>query len=597
MNCFETKEALREIGSCVASILSRLNDHGLLSDFADWHTDLESNVFTVVVVGEFNRGKSTLLNALFGRDILPVGATPTTAFVTILRYSEVQQIQVHHVGGRIEEVAFSEDAVKAIVSSVTSPSTEIDFVEVGIPHTLLKAGIVYVDTPGVADLNRDRVEVTYRFVPRADAVIFVLDSTEAVTGSEIDFLESTILTRGIDRLLFVLNFADQLKTEDRRTAAERAQNRLALALDRDDLPVLVLSAREASSETERSRSGIDKLEDQLRAINLDGMRSQEKIAHLSQRLLAIVLALKADAERKRTSSRLEAEEFNRQIAEVDEQWRYREERIGRIAAWTSDREAEILAMARKSMETYFRALREDVGDQIAAYSGADFKGFVETQIPLMIKKRCTMWVDGHGDALRYLLIRLSTELTAALAKEFQTTIPMLEPRFVSRGIAVENVQIDSPDAPNGRLYAGLILGGVSALLMLTGVGLLMPMLSFAGFPWLAGRLDKSGLEEAKQKLMPQFDVALYLAAESMRDRVLGYLVDEVRGLQESAELRYQQLLEAARSGIREEVASRDQPTAIIRSRISVLDETLANLEKLECQISSLLSNGSREASA
>jgi len=173
---------------------------------------------------------------------------------------------------------------------------------------------------------------------------------------------------------------------------------------------------------------------------------------------------------------------------------------------------------------------------------------------------------------------------------------MLEPRFVSRGIAVEDVHLDSPDAPNGRMYAGLILGGVSALLMLTGVGMFMPMLSFAGYPWLAGRLDKSGLEKAKHKFMPEFDKALYLAAESMRDRVLGYLVDEVRGLQESAELKYRQLLQAARSEIQEESAFRSQPTAMVRSRLSIIDETLASLRKLETRISLLSSNELKEAS-
>jgi hypothetical protein len=215
---------------------------------------------------------------------------------------------------------------------------------------------------------------------------------------------------------------------------------------------------------------------------------------------------------------------------------------------------------------------------------------------MMIKKRCKMWVDAHGDALRSLLMRLSAELTGALAREFQTAIPMLEPRFVSRGIAVENVHLDSPDAPNGRMYAGLILGGVSALLMLTGIGMFMPMLSFAGYPWLAGRLEKSGLEEAKQKLMPEFDKALYLAAESMRDRVLGYLVDEVRGLQESAELKYRQLLDEARSRMQEESAIRNQPTALVRSRLSVLEETLVRLQELHNRVASLSPNELKEVS-
>jgi GTPase Era involved in 16S rRNA processing len=588
MNYAELKNALRDTANDLSPLLSSLSSQSLNSDFADWCADLDTDLFSVVVVGEFNQGKSTLLNALFGQNILPVGVTPTTATVTILRFSDVEQIEVHFVDGRIEKLEYTHDALSTFVSSLHSPSKEVDYVEVGLPHPLLEAGIVYVDTPGVADLNRDRVEVTYRYVPRADVVIFVLNSMHAVTASEIDFLQSTILNKGIERLLFVSNFADLLDEEQKASASLKAQNKLAKALDRDDLPVLVLSAKDAFSETQRSKSGIVDLEKHLRSINADGAIRQEKITHLNDRLLEIVRSAKKDVEHKISSVRLEADAFSRQIVEVDKQWHQREEKISRIGFWVRDRQAEILAMTQKSMEKFFDALHEDLRDQIAAYSGLDFKGFVETHIPLMIKKQCKMWVDGHGDALRTLLMNLSAELTGAFGREFNTSLPMLEPRFVSAGIAVENVRLDSPEAPNGRLYAGLILGGASTLLMLTGVGLFLPMLSFAAFPWLTGKMEKTGLEKAKLRLMPEFDEALFKAAKSMRDRVLKYLAEEINGLQESAELKYSQLIQAVRNELQEESSLRDQPATVIQSRLNALDDLLLNLNGIDNRLSSLL---------
>src|ERR1039458_2291302 len=299
MNSTEQKNALGEIARSLAPLLKNIDSQSLTSDFGDWCADLDTDTFSVVVVGEFNRGKSTMLSALFKQAILPVGATPTTAVVTILRYSATQMIQAHYTNGNVEKIDFSSNALEKLVSTMASPSTEIDYVEVGLPHPLLSSGIVYADTPGVADLNRERMEVTYRFVPRADAVLFVLDATCPITRSEIDFLQSVVLGNGIDRVLFVMNFADLLQDDDRTTAPERAQNRLAVALDRDDVPVLALSAKEGCSVATRTISGIGQLEANLIALGADSTRSRSEVAHMCQRLVAILASASAEPNRNR----------------------------------------------------------------------------------------------------------------------------------------------------------------------------------------------------------------------------------------------------------------------------------------------------------
>jgi len=238
-------------------------------------------------------------------------------------------------------------------------------------------------------------------------------------------------------------------------------------------------------------------------------------------------------------------------------------------------------MTRKSIETYLSDTREDIQDQIAAYSGPDFKSFVESQIPIIIKKRCKLWVDGHGDALRSLLMRLSEELTAALSREFRTSIPLLEPRFSSVGMNIEQVYLNAPETNSGRIHAGLLLAGAGALLMMTGVGMVVPFLTLAGYPWLSGKLDKKGLQEAKQKLAPEFDRAFSLAESNMKKRILGYLSEEIRGLQTSAEMKFRQLLEATRREVQQAAKVRKQPAELITKHISAMDQDVQTLEELE----------------
>jgi hypothetical protein len=308
---------------------------------------------------------------------------------------------------------------------------------------------------------------------------------------------------------------------------------------------------------------------------------------MRDRLASILLSVKGDLEQKRAASQLTADEFLRESAALEEQWQNREAKTVRISEWVRDREAEIFAMTEKSLATFFKGLHEDVHDQVTMYAGPDFKKFIEIDIPILVTKRCKGWVGGHGDALRALVVRLSSELTGALSREFEINLPLLEPKFVTTGINPETFQVSSPEMKDGRMRAGLILGGVYALLSFTGLGLVTPLLSFAALPSLSGYLAKGSLEEAKLKLMPELDRAFYNTASSLRGNILGYLGAEISGLQDAAESKYRQLLNAARSNLKSESATRTQSTSIMRSPIKEFEEAIAALEVLESRLSSI----------
>jgi GTPase SAR1 family protein len=587
MNYTEIKKLLRDIGDDVGVIVRGTTNESALADLASWKSDIDTDVFSIVVVGEFNRGKSTLLNALFGMSALPVGITPTTAVVTILRFAEEKQVQVHYRNGQSVDLEYSETALMEFIAESPSKAESIDYLEIGMPHPLLRSGVVYVDTPGVSDLSRERTEVTYRFVPRADAVLFVIDSTRPVTKSEMDFLETAILNQGIERVLFVSNFSDLLDEDEKGNAEEKTGNKLAAALGATDPKVFLLSAGQGLSESTRALSGVDRLLAELQTITTVGPRSQEKALRMRDRLASILLSVKGDLEQKRAASQLTVDEFLRESAALEEQWQNREAKTVRIGEWVRDREAEIFAMTEKSLATFFKGLHEDVHDQVTMYAGPDFKKFIEIDIPILVKKRCKGWVEGHGDALRALVMRLSSELTGALNREFEINLPLLEPKFVTTGINPETFQVSSPEMKDGRMRAGLILGGVYALLSFTGLGLVTPLLSFAALPSLSGYLAKGSLEEAKLKLMPELDRAFYNTASSMRGNILGYLGAEISGLQDAAESKYRQLLNAARSNLKSESATRTQSTTIMRSPIKEFEEAIAALEVLESRLSSI----------
>jgi predicted GTPase len=155
---------------------------------------LEQDRFHLVVVGEFNHGKSTFVNALLGEHVLATGVTPTTAAIHHLKYAETPEATCVYTSGKRETLKF-EDARHFAVGGdrADGPEGVVDFLEVGYPAPLLKERILLVDTPGVNDLSLQRSDITYSYIPRADAVLFLLDAGQILKESERVFLQDKLL--------------------------------------------------------------------------------------------------------------------------------------------------------------------------------------------------------------------------------------------------------------------------------------------------------------------------------------------------------------------------------------------------------------------
>ncbi len=147
-------------------------------------------LFLVVVVGEFNAGKSSVLNALFGEQVMEEGPIPTTAKITILRFGEERM-----------ERQLSEFLV-----------------ERRHPSDLLRH-LHLVDTPGTNSIIRQHQEITEDFIPRADLVLFVTSFDRPLTESERQFLTFIREAWG-KRLVFVLNKADLAKSDEQLRQVE-----------------------------------------------------------------------------------------------------------------------------------------------------------------------------------------------------------------------------------------------------------------------------------------------------------------------------------------------------------------------------------------
>lgn len=202
------RRALARLQQILETIKADPDDRRALADSIDQLNDF----FLLVVVGEFNAGKSALINAILGQPLLPEGVTPTTAQVQVLRYGPTQATRVLAPG----------------------------LVEITLPAERLREMSI-VDTPGTNAIIREHEVLTARFVPRADLVLFVTSADRPFSESERAFMEA--IREWGKALVLVVNKIDLLdrpEDVDEVIAFVREQAKRHLELEP---PVFAVSAK------------------------------------------------------------------------------------------------------------------------------------------------------------------------------------------------------------------------------------------------------------------------------------------------------------------------------------------------------------------
>jgi len=181
------------------------------SKISDLRKKLENNNLTVAVIGQFKRGKTSFVNKLMGKKMLPAGIVPITAAVTRLTYGE-DNVEVIYENGLNECIALED--ISKYVSEQENSNNYLGVAEISV-HTeseFLEKGIVLVDTPGVGSVHEKNSEAAYHFVSESDAVVFMLSVDSPVNKIETDFLET--VKRFAGKFFFVVNKIDTIDEED-----------------------------------------------------------------------------------------------------------------------------------------------------------------------------------------------------------------------------------------------------------------------------------------------------------------------------------------------------------------------------------------------
>jgi len=256
------KQMLGQLVHQVADALCRADDEQRAAAAHELLVKLAEDRFTLAVVGQFKRGKSSLINALVGREVLPTGVLPLTSAITKLRYGARDRLIVHYVGSHLTQEA-PLAALSELVTQEGNPANRkrVEAVYVELPVRFLRRGLEFVDTPGIGSAIEANTVTTCNFVPRCDAVLFVTSVETPLTAVETEFLRT--VRQHVRKIFFVLNKVDLLDEPELGQVTGYTRCSLEELTSTDHLKLYAVSSRRALQARQDSTTGVPALQDDL----------------------------------------------------------------------------------------------------------------------------------------------------------------------------------------------------------------------------------------------------------------------------------------------------------------------------------------------
>ena len=432
----------------------------------------------VSVVGEFKQGKSSLVNGLLGHNVCPVDDDLATSVITLIRYGEQPGAIVRRrVDGEPTAEQIPIEDLQNWVSEQGNPENEreVERVELMLPSKILAQGLVLVDTPGMGGLGAGHAAATTSFLPFADGLILVSDSSSELSANEIDFMAEAV---GLCPTVMFAQTKTDLYPEWERIFEINRQHLTNRGLD---IPMTAISSqlrllaldRKRRELNERSRFPqlINDLKSEVvtPARNTARGRSADDVTAITG-----LVRMGLEHERKLLT---EPESVARSLAELEEAKERLEHLRGPAARWNvtvGDRSSDLLSSMthhfRAAMRTVSRELEERVEELNTAEEWDVMSRDLQTMVGDVVT-RAFMAIDKGHESIRAEVIDLL---------QIQVPALNLEPRRETSDIDVLSLwsgkPIEEVEGIKDRFKTGVagIRGAQGGVMMFGMLGRFLP---------------------------------------------------------------------------------------------------------------------------
>jgi GTPase SAR1 family protein len=537
----EEKQAnlVQQCESLLSLINGKLPDAFYKNTLVDLLSDVKQDEHYITVLGEFKRGKSTLLNALIKDSLLPSDVTPTTATINVLKHNYENGIDIFMQNGDIKGHALSPETLQNYTFETGEELQDVHHIDIHLDLDHLHEKAVLVDTPGVGDLNEHRLDVTYSYIPRSNLVIFVFDATTPIRKTELDYLQDTVLKLKFGEIIFVANFIDRLDEEEMEETMDYMETRLKKVMKEESFTIFPISSREAIKDPHNP--DFEKLEKYIKHQLTQGEASKEKLSFYESRFNHIYNMVEEEIETIEQIRKSSDEELANAYAQLEAFKKEQEKNKETLRRYIAERKEEIIALTSKSIDHFEEGLIEDVHEAIQLYEGPKFKSFIEKNIPALMKKRLKNWVNSYSPQIEKLIRKLEQEMIDGFNQLFSQEIGTLRMNYSANRLEGKGFTVHTKSGSSDTtVTSGMIAGGAGAIMVLLSGGLLFPIITMAGFPFLNKVLAEKRLEKLKAEVTPHVDTEMEKVIGKLKESTKQYIVDEIIHLEEKALIRYEE---------------------------------------------------------
>lgn len=213
----EISSELKELLKNTIDVLTENRQKAEAEKIKKIYEDAVRELFSVAVVGEFSKGKSTFINTFLKKEFLPIGDMPTTSMITRIRYNPQEtMILFDKSGKKVKNFPLSQESWEGLTAQNLTGNDYEGTMLAGVNSPILsKHNIELIDTPGAGDLEEKRAQLIGEALLGSDGAIITISATSALSMSEKLFIEQRLLSRKTPFLMLIVTKLDQIAIEER----------------------------------------------------------------------------------------------------------------------------------------------------------------------------------------------------------------------------------------------------------------------------------------------------------------------------------------------------------------------------------------------
>lgn len=455
-------EELLKLMSQAKQLLIDFKMDFLMDEWKNIYGKIHGFGFTVAVVGEFSRGKSTLVNKILGGEILPVSNLPTTAMLTKVLYGSSPGIEHVFPDGKKDCLPLESASWEKLVVDLFGDGPE-GVVRVEIPDGWLKKNeIQIIDTPGAGDLSDKRIDTVSDAIIGCDGVLIAVNATMALSLTEKAFIEQHVISKQVPHIMVVLTKLDQVAAKERTSVIDYVRDKLSVW--GGSIPVYIpQDASILDSPEYEAFAGIDKIKGAIEEWTGHSSHIELKNKSLCIHLQGLLNMVRSALAEEKKALKLSDEEKNKAMKEqklkvekLDLLWEeYRLQMLKR-----SNTCGEWL---RKSADAKKESITERL--QFELTHTGNPKVWWTNDLPYRLKQEMSGVARGMTDGFNQIFARDLKWLNDSMSKQFSSGVPVNSSGLSVNGSFDESSLLIDNISDTGKMRMFMRIGaGVGTIL-------------------------------------------------------------------------------------------------------------------------------------